>query len=207
MTSASPSPRRRSYRHPAPQPTIAQLHECFRCDAASGRLYWKHRPASHFVSDHASLAFNAKFAGREAIVTPHPAGYRSGRLTFEGVKYCIRRSRVIWAMTYGAWPELDIGHRNQDFGDDRIENLRQQTESQRAAYTRMSAGRSGVRGVLLNDTGGYVATISTHRRPRYLGTFRRLADAVDARNAAAAALHGEFARMSEPPAQVAHVAA
>lgn len=196
---------KRPYRRPAPRPSITQARECFDADFANGRLYWRVRPVAHFVSEHAALAFNAKHSGREAIVTPHPAGYRAGRITLAGIGYSIRRARVIWALWHGAWPELEIGHRNNDFGDDRIDNLREQTECQRAAYSRPAQGRSGVRGILLNEIGGFVATIQTNRRPRYLGTHHCLADAVAARNAAAVDLHGEFARLAElPPGQGQH---
>lgn len=193
----------RPYRYPAPKPTVALIRECFQPNFEAGTLIWRRRPVSHFVSEHAFLAFNAKHEGREAIISTHSAGYRAGRITFAGQGYCVRRCQIIWALYYGDWPTMKIGHHNQNFGDDRIENLRQQSEAQKAAYTRHRHGRSGVRGVLINDLGGFIATICAGRRPRYLGTFHRLGDAIEARNAAALVYHGEFARLAEAPATTA----
>jgi hypothetical protein len=102
-------------------------------------------------------------------------------------------------MVHGAWPAQDIGHRNQVFDDDRIDNLRLQSDEQRSAFSRQRPGRTGVRGVLLNDIGGYVAVVACGGRARYLGTFRKLEHAISVRNQAALELYGEFARLSEAP--------
>lgn len=193
----------RQYRYPAPEAPVPLIAECFDPDFEAGKLYWRTRPLSHFVSEHAALAFNAKHAGREAIINVHPAGYRAGRITFNGEGYCVRRCRIIWALFYGAWPTMQIGHRNQDFGDDRIENLREQSGSQRGAYGRHRPGRSGLRGIHLNDIGGYVANVGVGGRMRYIGTFDTVEQAIAARNAAAIAIHGDFARLTTPPQQIA----
>lgn len=190
---------KRPYRCPAPQPSIEQLRECFAADFDAGRLIWLRRPIDHFVSHHAYLAFNAKHCGREALTNAHPMGYRAGHLTFAGKRFSVRRCRILWAMYHGEWPSLEIGHRNYDFGDDRISNLRLQTESQKAAAARWNLGSSGARGVHLDARGNFVATICFGKRSHYLGTHYSLEDAVRARNAAALKLHGDFVRLSTLP--------
>lgn len=177
------------------RPAVSLLHECFRANLETGKLFWKVRPRSHFRNERGFASFNARYPGKEAL-----AGYNEfgcgGRITFCGVRFAVRRSHVLWAMKHGTWPTLEIGHRNQDFHDDRIDNLRQQTESQKASFGRRTSGKTGVKGVLVVPSGKFVAHITVLGKRAYLGTFATLDAARLARNAAALARHGEFARLT-----------
>lgn len=180
---------------PIPQFPIPFLEECFRPDFEAGTLTWVARPLRHFPAEGWMKCVNSRFAGTPAIASMQSDGYCAGSLTFEGVQYTVRRCRIIWAMYHGEWPPVNIGHRNDDRGDDRIENLRLQSKSQRAAFSRRTPGPSGI--VSVRETGsGYVPML----RGRKLGKFRDLGEAVQVRNMAALEAFGEFARLVEVPA-------
>lgn len=170
------------------------LVECFDVDFATGRLFWKRRPRDHFLSARGWNIFNSRYAGKEAISTRNKHGCESS-VTLCGEVFPLQRRRVIWAMKHGAWPERNLGHRNDDQFDDRVENLREQTQAQQSAFNRHS-NKTGVQGVHYTRAGTYRASIRHLGRRHHIGIFGSLDEARIARNAAALALHGEFARVS-----------
>ena len=79
-----------------------------------GELWWREKP-------------------RNGIDISKPAGSldkydRYHRLFYKGRHY--RRSRVVYLMHHGFWPEIECDHINRNRLDDRIENLRAVTRSQ-----------------------------------------------------------------------------
>lgn len=93
-------------RKPAQLPTIARLHEALTYNCQTGEI--RNR------IDRGARAPAGKLAGS---MGQH--GYRS--LFLDGQSLLC--SRVAWAMHYGHWPRLEIGHRDGNRGNDAISNL------------------------------------------------------------------------------------
>lgn len=93
-------------RKPARLPTIARLHEAFTYNCQTGEI--RNR------IDRGARAPAGRLAGS---MGQH--GYRS--LFLDGQRLLC--SRVAWAMHYGHWPRLEIGHRDGNRGNDAICNL------------------------------------------------------------------------------------
>lgn len=83
-----------------------------------------------------------------------PAGTIAGSLNKGGYRYIrigraiYRACRLAWLITYGKWPDGQIDHINRDTGDDRIDNLRDVTQSENkkncGIYCNNSSGYRGV---------------------------------------------------------------
>lgn len=171
-------------------PDIGFLRECLDYDPASGIFTWRERPRRHFVSDRGWWQWNPKFAGK-------PAGYWSrGYLTIrlDGPLYLAHR--LAWLLIYEEHPAMGIDHIDGDPGNNRIANLRLATQSQQRFNARgRYVSKTGVKGVTLNgDRRGYDARIVVNGKLHYLGYFRTIEEAAEARRNAAVALHGEFVR-------------
>lgn len=81
--------------------------------------------------------------------------------------------RIIWAMHYGSWPESGIDHINGDRLDNRIENMRDETQFQNcknaAKYPRREPWiATGVNRV----KGGFSAHAQVNKKAVYIGKFR-----------------------------------
>lgn len=101
--------------------------------------------------------------------------------------------RLAWFFHYGEWPASIVDHENLDKCDNRIENLRLASPSGNAANS-VARGRL-LKGVTFHPlTQKYQAQIKKHGKNRYLGLFVSEVEAHAAYMAAAAELHGEFAR-------------
>lgn len=106
-------------------------------------------------------------------------GYRS--LSVNDKKYLTHR--VIWYLHYGTWPKT-IDHINQDRLDNRIENLRECTQSVNVhnkdapqPYNKTS-GRRGVHRHSVNNK--WIAQITCRGKLRHLGSFDSLDEAEQA---------------------------
>jgi hypothetical protein len=171
-----------------PLPPVEYLRECF--DAVDGILYWRERPPSHFLSD----AYRRKFL-RETAGKPVPQT-KSGRyavMTIRRVLYY--QHRVIWKIAHGSDPEY-VDHKNGNGRDNRIENLREATQSQNFYNAkRQHNNRSGYKGVIKSrGTCRWMAHIGDKGRCRDLGSFATREEAADAYFAEAQRVAGEFAR-------------
>jgi hypothetical protein len=162
-------------------PTQARLRELFNYDPISGLLVWKDRDASQFKTKSSHASFVARCAGRPAGHI-EAQGYRV--VLLDGTQR--KAHKLIWLLVYGEWvkfPEAEIDHLNGDRADNRISNLRKTTKSanQRNGSMR-SNNTSGVMGVnWVASKSRWVARIWDGPRHRYLGQFRSLEDARQAR--------------------------
>jgi hypothetical protein len=99
-------------------------------------------------------------------------------------------------MIYGRWPRKGLDHINGCRDDNRIENLREATQSENMANVpRLKTNKSGVKGVSWHAGGRkWQAHIQKARKQHYLGLFETLEEAAAAYQEAAHRLHGSFAR-------------
>lgn len=126
------------------QVPIDRLKDAICLYEESGVLTWKDRPRCEFNSDRAMNAFNSRFSGKPAFDTPHDQGYLTGRIF--GVN--LKAHRVVWAIYYGFWPDVDIDHINMVKSDNRVSNLRLATRSQNSMNKPIhSNNMSGFKGV------------------------------------------------------------
>lgn len=131
---------------------------------------------------------------------PHKEGYRV--INLDGVPRL--EHRLIWTYHFGP-PTGDLDHVNGDRTDNRIENLRECTQTQNNANSALRAdSTSGHKGVSYRRAKKvWRAYITTDGRQRTLGHFPTRDAAIAAYRAAALAQFGSFAefrRGSDPTA-------
>ena len=114
-------------------PTVAELRKLLSYDPDTGELHWRYRP-------HGPQSWNTRYAGSQALDTPHSDGYRMGKIN--GVR--MYAHRVAWALHHGHWPNGQIDHANGTRADNRISNLRDATSSENAKNRRVQPRVSGV---------------------------------------------------------------
>jgi hypothetical protein len=107
-----------------------------------------------------------------------------------------RRGRLAWLYMTGRWPIAQIDHINGVKTDDRIENLREATNSQNALNKRRTRqNTSGFKGVTWHKrTRRWHAQINIGGKNKYIGSFRSPEEAHDAYWRAAQDGHGAFGR-------------
>lgn len=95
---------------------------------------------------------------------------------------------MIWALVHGKWPDADLDHENGDTLDNRLENLRDVTNSvnHKNEKKKMSKNNtSGFNGVYWDkQTQKWRAMIKVNFRTIQLGRFVNFEDAVSARKEA-----------------------
>jgi hypothetical protein len=177
-------------------PDIDFVRECLDYDPDSGVFRWRARPQHHFLNPESMKRMHARDAGRVAG-SKHISGRHNERIYWgirlAGIFYPAHR--IAWLLIYRIDPTpLEIDHINGDGLDNRIANLRLATRAENASNARRALDNiSGTKGVQSNGN-GYMARIRVHGKQHYLGTFRTLEEAVEARRKAADELHGVFAR-------------
>jgi hypothetical protein len=127
----------------------------------------------------------------------HDAG-RFGERIYWGIRLAgdfYPAHRLAWLLVYGIDPgPLEIDHINGDGLDNRIANLRLATRGENSSNSqRHFDTSSGIKGVQRNGS-GYMARIKANGKVHYLGTFRTLEAAIEARRKAADVLHGVFVK-------------
>lgn len=162
------------------------VHDLFRYERESGKLFWKKRGLEYFATGprqaNAVATWNSRHAGTE-ITSRDAKGYIHTRVFGKPAK----AHRIIWLLVRGRWPD-QIDHINGDKSDNRIENLRDVTNQQNQRNTRRpSDNTSGVVGVMWNKKcQKWRAVISVDGRKKHLGLFDIFEEAVSARRAAEA---------------------
>jgi hypothetical protein len=124
--------------------------------------------------------------------SPHGAGYL--RIYIETRDYLAHRLAWFYVTGEDVPVGYEIDHVNGNRADNRWHNLRLATPSQNKCNS-IRKGRALPKGVSLHaDSGRYMAQISTHGKPIFLGRFDSVTDASKAYAFAANDLHGKFAR-------------
>lgn len=136
--------------------------------------------------------------------TPRPkvrVGARAGGLHHRGYRYieidgrAYAEHRLAWLYVTGRWPKDQLDHINRQREDNRIENLREATNSQNRANSK-HANRTGYKGVRFMPwmrTKPFGAQITVNRKVRWLGSFTTAKKAHQAYVKAAGEVFGNFA--------------
>ena len=160
-------------------------------DAQTGTLFWKERGVEKFsgsgwMRERACKTWNSRFAGKEAS-SICPRGYV--RIAINGKSY--QAHRVVFAMTYGRWPDGEVDHINGDPSDNRAENLREVSHLENCRNQKLRiTNTTGVCGITVDKRrGSFVVEITDAGTKRHIGSFSNISDAQIARTAAARALN------------------
>lgn len=150
-------------------------------DPESGELKWKSRPREMFPNQRAFSTWNARYAGKPALITKMPNGYLAGKIF--GVSYYAHR--VILALVNGAWPDK-TDHERGDRADNRHHILRDVSVVENNRNLKMRHDNtSGAPGVSwCKRTNRWQASIGVNYRKLSLGYHDDINDAIAARKAA-----------------------
>jgi hypothetical protein len=167
------------------KPTVQELREMVHLDEASGRIFWKERKNT-------IAGWNDRCAGKETFIRTDRKGYKVGTLLNRHAK----AHHVVWALTHGEWPTGIVDHIDGDKSNNAAVNLRTASPSQNNFNSRAYGNnKSGLKGVSWHKARGkWIAQIAANNRSKLLGYFDSKESAHAAYCAAAADLHGEFAR-------------
>lgn len=165
-------------------PSPEELRQLLDYDPETGVFTWRERTPEMFEDgghsrEHICARWNALYAGKQAIHTPHIKGYRSGHVNRKGVL----AHRAAYAMMTGHWPPDQIDHINGDKTDNRWANLRavSNTENHRN-MPRRSDNTSGDNGVYwYTRLRKWEARVGANGRSHFLGYFSSKEDAIAAR--------------------------
>jgi len=126
-------------------PTVSPetLRDLLDYDPKTGALTWRKRPSSMFSSESAKNAWNARHAGKKAG-SLHSKGYLSTQIFCR--RYFIHR--IVFAIHNGRWPKDQIDHINGVRTDNRIENLRDVSNSENMQNQRAATKSNKTSGLL-----------------------------------------------------------
>lgn len=141
------------------------IKSSFTYDPNTGNLFWATQPASKIkIGDKAG--------------TLSKKGYLTVKLL--GKMHLVHR--IIWLLSYGAWPEDQVDHINGIRDDNRLENLRAVSGQENQRNRRLSCkNKTGVSGVILLKSGQYRAVIRVCGILKHLGQFATLEEAASAK--------------------------
>jgi hypothetical protein len=162
-------------------PDAQLLRDSLSYDPQTGSLFWKERPLEIAGNQNEAKRWNAKHAGREVGAAVSVRGYKKVRVL--GFQYT--QHRVIWKLVYGTDPYY-IDHINGNRSDNRLANLRNVSFQDNCRNRRMlDRNTSGVTGVCwARKKKAWQASIADRGKTIYLGLFKSIQDAADARSAA-----------------------
>lgn len=101
---------------------------------------------------------------------------------------------LAWLYVYHKWPRGRLDHRDGDFTNNRMVNLRRASHSQNMANRKLNKNSTtGFKGVTKRGD-RFLAYVNKDGQRHWLGYFPTAAEAHAAYVAAAQKLHGEFAR-------------
>jgi hypothetical protein len=162
-------------------PTIDRLREVFSYDPEAGILRWR----------------KAVKGARAGAIAGNAAAINNRHLRVKLDRKRIFVHRVIWAMQTGAWPTMDIDHKNGNPEDNRWVNLRLCTPAQNIQNAKFrSNNTTGFKGIFWDkDKQVFVSKIMYERKSVYLGRFKTAQEAHAAYAEAAKKYHGDFVRI------------
>lgn len=153
-------------------PSQAELQALLDYDPLTGILTWKHRPDS-------VRGWNKRYAGKPAFTATNEHGYKVGAINSVNMK----AHRVIFKLVYGFDPVF-IDHEDHDRSNNRLTNLRDASRKQNQQNMKKTkANSSGTTGVSWNaQKNGWDAYIGVNGRKKYLGRFKTIQEAQEARS-------------------------
>ena len=114
--------------------------------------------------------------------------YRQTSLAIAGKRVAFRIHVIKFALKHGYIPPM-VDHRDRDFSNNDLENLRPAVSSRNVAN---SSGRSGSSGVRRRKSGRYGAYGSSHGQQVALGTYDTEEEALEAVRWYRVAKYGDF---------------
>lgn len=154
----------------------------FRLDSDSGKLFWQNPPKEH-----------AEKMGREAGYLLMPKGKNKSywQIRIGGKTY--KRSRIVFYLTNGRWPEPCVDHINGNSLDDRPSNLREATHAQNAWNMASRSGKkSGLPQGVSRYKSGFRAVITKLGKRTVLGCFLDPESAAQAYQTARKEMFGDY---------------
>lgn len=154
-------------------------------DSKTGIFRWRYRKDRH-------VNWNSRWVGK--VAGSEIKGHITIQVKGRGTSYYAQR--LAWLHHYGHWPRHEIDHRDGVRSHNWIKNLREADDSQNACNKAMQSNNtSGFVGVTFHPaTGKWRAAINVREKKYSLGLHKTPELAAKARNKAALALHGEFAK-------------
>ena len=141
------------------------------------------------------------------VGSPNTTGYIRVRLynSKHGLKYLLAQ-HVAWYMYYGKWPDHKIDHWDGDEGNNSKKNLRKATHSQNRRNSKVSSnnkcGERGIRIQIYKGKNGdivyYHPRIYVEGKRIYLGCFKDIRLAIEAREKAEKKYYNEFGYVNRP---------
>lgn len=122
--------------------------------------------------------------------------YLYTKILFDGRKLKIYLHTIAWIISYGEWPAGKIHHRNDDWHDNRLANLKINDDYAHSRRKRIGKNNSsGAKGVFWDNSRSlWRAEIMVDYKHVYLGRFTDKQDALAAYIAASEKYHGEDGR-------------
>jgi hypothetical protein len=158
-----------------PVPSYDRLNQLLRYDPDTGLFWWR-------------LPGPGRQFDRPAG-TQHKRGYRQIRI--DGFLYMAHR--IAWVLVHGYWP-IQLDHFNRDPSDNRVANLREATDQQNRANSKVRSDNiCGIKGVRRRGS-RWEAKIRIDGKLIRLGNFGTMNEAREAYFIAANHFFGEFAR-------------
>jgi hypothetical protein len=141
---------------------------------------------------HDDARFNSTWAGRIAGCHTDKGYIKIG---IDGIGYFAHR--LVWKLHTGDDPEDMIDHINGIRSNNRIENLRDASQTQNARSSKRAHGKSRFKGVYVARGGRFGARIKVNGAAIFLGHFPTEEGAARAYDIAAVKHHQEFALTNE----------
>lgn len=183
--------------------TPSELQELLSYNPKTGLFVWKPRPLKYCVEgqgrytrERNKAVFDSNYAGKPALTAYNPSGYRRGNLFGRG----LLAHRAAFACMVGRWPVAQVDHINGVRDDNRWVNLREATNQQNQWNSSSAKGSSSQYiGVSWDKKSAkWQAYICPENKMVHLGYFACEIEAAKARDKAARAVFGEYARINIP---------
>lgn len=163
--------------------TPADFLRVFDVDLDAGTLHWREPPKNH-----------AEKLGRLAGYVSPTKGKNKRYWAVRAFGRTFKRSRLIFFVAHGRWPEPAVDHINGDSLDDGIANLRECSLSENAANSKPKTRSTELpAGVHQTRQGRFLARLTVRGRSKSLGTYDTPTEAAAVYQCARKEAFGEFA--------------